>query len=193
VADRVPCEAMNDVMIEPIDLAGRAAEALAVQAAAFGLGREEIAVRLQIVGRHALVPGVRAFGAVERSSPQDLGRLVGFGYGMPNDRTHWWSSVIEPHLEANGLGHWLDRSFSVTELHVHPDYQGLGLGRGLITTLCAGTGLPRTILSAIDRETPARALYRSLGYRDLARQVMFPNTAVPYAVMGAPLPFPPRR
>ena len=184
---------MNDVTIEPFDLAGRAAEALAVQAAAFGLGSEEIAVRLQIVGRHALVPGVRAFGAVERSHRRDLGRLVGFGYGMPNDRAHWWSSVIEPHLEANGLGFWLDQSFSVTELHVHPDYQGLGFGRRIITTLCAGTRLPRTILSAIDRETPARALYRSLGYQDLARQVMFPNTAVPYAVMGAPLPFPPRR
>lgn len=184
---------MNDVTIEPFDLAGRASEALAVQAAAFGLGSEEVAVRLQIVGRHALVPGVRAFGAVERSDPRGLGRLVGFGYGMPNDRSHWWSSVIEPHLEANGLGFWLDQSFSVTELHVHPDYQGLGFGRRIITTLCTGTRLPRTILSAIDRETPARALYRSLGYQDLARQVMFPNTAVPYAVMGAPLPFPPRR
>ncbi|WP_370088033.1 GNAT family N-acetyltransferase [Streptacidiphilus sp. MAP12-16] len=183
---------MNDVTIEPFDLAGRAAEALAVQAAAFGLTSEEVSVRLQIVGRHALAPGVRAFGAVARSRPGDFGQLVGFGYGMPNDRSHWWSSVIEPHLEANGNGFWLDDSFSVTELHVHPEYQGLGLGRRLITTLCASTQLPRTILSAIDRETPARSLYRSLGYRDLARHVMFPNTAVPYAVMGAPLPFPPR-
>ncbi|MFC1421460.1 GNAT family N-acetyltransferase [Streptacidiphilus cavernicola] len=180
---------MNDVTIEPFDLAGRAAEALAVQAAAFGLSREEVAVRLQIVGRHAQAPGVRAFGAVERSHPGAYGRLVGFGYGMPNDRSHWWSSVIEPHLEANGNGAWLDRSFSVTELHVHPEYQGRGLGRLLITTLCGATGLPRTILSAIDRDTPARVLYRSLGYRDLANQVMFPNTTVPYAVMGAVLPF----
>jgi ribosomal protein S18 acetylase RimI-like enzyme len=183
---------MDDVTIEPFDLAGRAAEALAVQAAAFGLSSEEVAVRLQIVGRHALVPGVRAFGAVERRRPGAYGRLVGFAYGMPNDRSHWWSSVIEPHLESNGNGIWLDQSFSVTELHVHPERQGRGLGRLLITTLCAGTSLPRSILSAIDRDTPARALYRSLGYRDLANHVMFPNTAVPYAVMGAPLPFPPR-
>jgi ribosomal protein S18 acetylase RimI-like enzyme len=183
---------MDDVTIEPFDLAGRAAEALAVQAAAFGLSAEEVAVRLQIVGRHALVPGVRAFGAVARNHPGSIGRLVGFAYGMPNDRTHWWSSVIEPYLEANGHGIWLDQSFSVTELHVHPGYQGLGFGRRLITTLCAGTSLPRSILSAVDHDTPARALYRSLGYRDLARRVMFPNTPVPYAVMGAPLPFPPR-
>jgi len=183
---------MDHVTIEPFDLAGRAAEALAVQAAAFGLTSEEVSVRLQIVGRHALVPGVRAFGAVARSRPGAFGELVGFGYGMPNDRSHWWSSVIEPYLEANGYGSWLDESFSVTELHVHPRYQGIGLGRRIITTLCGGSRLPRTILSAIDRETPARELYRSLGYQDLARRVMFPNTAVPYAVMGAPLPFPPR-
>jgi ribosomal protein S18 acetylase RimI-like enzyme len=181
---------MNHVTIEPFDLAGRAAEALAVQAAAFGLSREEVAVRLQIVARHALAPGVRAFGAVERSRPGAFGHLVGFGYGMPNDRSHWWSSVIEPHLEANGNGAWLDYSFSVTELHVHPAYQGRGLGRLLITTLCGETDLPRTILSAIDRDTPARVLYRSLGYRDLANLVMFPNTTVPYAVMGAHLPLP---
>jgi ribosomal protein S18 acetylase RimI-like enzyme len=183
---------MDDVTIEPFDLAGRAAEALAVQATAFGLTDDEISVRLQIVGRHALVPGVRAFAAVARSSPGSYGRLVGFAYGMPNDRAHWWSSVIEPYLEVNGYGLWLDHSFSVTELHVHPEYQGLGFGRRLITTLCAGSSLPRTILSAVDHDTPARALYRSLGYQDLARRVMFPNTPVPYAVMGAPLPFPPR-
>ena len=183
---------MDDVTIEPFDLAGRATEALAVQTAAFGLTGEEVAVRLQIVARHALVPGVRAFGAVARERPGAAGELVGFAYGMPNDRAYWWSSVIEPYLQANGHGRWLDHSFAVTELHVHPDYQGLGFGRRLITTLCAGSGLPRTILSAVDHDTPARTLYRSLGYQDLARRVMFPNTAVPYAVMGAPLPFPPR-
>jgi ribosomal protein S18 acetylase RimI-like enzyme len=177
---------MDEVTIEPVDLAARAAEALDVQAAAFGLTPDELAVRLQIVQRHAQLPGVRAFAALHGD------RLVGFGYGMPNDRAHWWSSVIEPYLVANGHGIWLDDSFSVTELHVHPRYQGMGLGRALITTLCAASPLPRTILSAVDRETPARALYRSLGYQDLARRVMFPNTPLPYAVMGAPLPLPVR-
>ncbi|MEY9849758.1 GNAT family N-acetyltransferase [Streptacidiphilus sp. MAP5-3] len=178
---------MDDVTIEPIDLAARASAALDVQAAAFGLTPEELAVRLQIVLRHAQVPGVRAFGALHGDE------LVGFGYGMPNDREHWWSSVIEPYLAANGRDGWLDDAFSVTELHVHPRHQGRGLGRALITTLCGASPLPRTILSAVDRETPARGLYRSLGYQDLARRVMFPNTPLPYAVMGAPLPFPPVR
>ncbi|MFF4653463.1 GNAT family N-acetyltransferase [Streptomyces sp. NPDC001380] len=175
-------DVVDDVVIEPFGLAARAEEALAVQALAFGLTDEEVAVRLQIVIRHASCPGVVALGAFHR------GRMVGFGYGMPNDRAHWWSTVIQPFLEARGHGDWLDGSFAVTELHVHPGWQRRGLGRALITGLCARSGLSRSILSAIDEETPARRLYRSLGYVDLARPVLFPNTARPYAVMGAELP-----
>jgi ribosomal protein S18 acetylase RimI-like enzyme len=173
----------DDVTIEPIDLARRAEEALAVQAHAFGLTDEESAVRLQIVLRHAGYRGVIALGAVQRGD-----RLVGFGYGMPNDRSHWWSTVIEPHLEAVGQGHWLDDSFAVTELHVLPAFQRRGLGSALIKGLCGRSGLPRSILSAIDAETAARRLYHALGYTDLVRPVMFPNTDRPYTVMGALLP-----
>ncbi|MER5640950.1 GNAT family N-acetyltransferase [Kitasatospora sp. NPDC002227] len=175
-------EQLTEVTIEAIDLAAWAPYALDVQAVAFGLTPQEVAVRLQIVGRHAVQPGVQAYGALAE------GRLVGFGYGMPNRREHWWSTVIQPHLEAQGHGDWLDDVFAVTELHVLPEYQGQGLGTRLIRTLCEGSGRPRSILSAIDAETPARRLYRSLGYRDLARPVRFPNTVRPYAVMGAHLP-----
>ncbi|WOX26597.1 GNAT family N-acetyltransferase [Streptomyces sp. HUAS YS2] len=76
----------------------------------------------------------------------------------------------------------------MTELHVHPAYQGRGIGRTLITTITDRAEQPRSILSAIDTESPARGLYRSLGYTDLARKVHFPSAARPYAVMGAPLP-----
>ncbi|KQV16135.1 MULTISPECIES: GNAT family N-acetyltransferase [unclassified Kitasatospora] len=175
-------EQLTEVTIEAVDLAAWAADALEVQAVAFGLSDEEVAVRLQIVARHAEQPGVLAFGAFADR------RLVGFGYGMPNRREHWWSTVIEPHLEAQGHGDWLDDVFAVTELHVLPEYQGQGVGSALIRTLCEQSGQPRSILSAIDAETPARRLYRALGYRDLARMVRFPNTFRPYAVMGAQLP-----
>ncbi|MFF1453423.1 GNAT family N-acetyltransferase [Streptomyces sp. NPDC058274] len=173
----------DDVVIGPLDLAARVDEALAVQALAFGLGAEEIAVRRQIVLRHLTHPGARAFGATTPG-----GRLVGFVYGMPNDRAHWWSTVVEPYLRAQGRDGWLDDSFVITELHVHPHYQNRGAGRGLITTITDGAAEPRSILSAIDTESPARGLYRSLGYEDLARRVHFPSAPKPYAVMGAPLP-----
>ncbi|GGQ48119.1 GNAT family N-acetyltransferase [Streptomyces mutabilis] len=171
-----------DVVIGPLDLSAHVDEALAVQAAAFGLGPDEVAVRRQIVLRHMTYPGARALGATAD------GDLVGFVYGMPNDRSHWWSTVVEPYLRAQGNDAWLDDAFVITELHVHPAHQKHGLGRSLITTITDAAAQPRSILSAIDTESPARGLYRSLGYQDLARRVLFPSAPKPYAVMGAPLP-----
>ncbi|MFE6823903.1 GNAT family N-acetyltransferase [Streptomyces sp. NPDC057690] len=171
-----------DLVIGPLDLPAHVDEALAVQAIAFGLGPDEVAVRRQIVLRHMANPGARAFGATVGE------RLVGFVYGMPNDRGHWWSTVVQPYLRAQGNEQWLDDSFVITELHVHPAHQNRGAGRALITTITDTASQPRSILSAIDTESPARALYHSLGYQDLARRVLFPSAPRPYAVMGAPLP-----
>ncbi|MFE5483288.1 GNAT family N-acetyltransferase [Streptomyces sp. NPDC056527] len=176
-----------DVTIGPVNLAARVDDALAVQALAFGLSEDEIVVRRHIVLRHLLNPGACAYGATDAA-----GRLVGFVYGMPNDRTHWWSGIVEPYLRAGGTADWLDDSFVITELHVHPSYQGRGIGRELITAITDQSDLPRSILSAIDTESPARGLYRALGYKDLARRVHFPSAPRPYAVMGAPLPLPRR-
>ncbi|UYQ64726.1 GNAT family N-acetyltransferase [Streptomyces peucetius] len=173
----------QDVVVGALDLAARVDEALAVQALAFGLSEDEIDIRRYIVLRHLQNPGARALGATTGDD-----RLVGFVYGMPNDRTHWWSTVVEPYLRRTGTEGWLDDSFVITELHVHPAFQGCGIGRALITALTDAADQPRSILSAIDIESPARSLYRKLGYQDLAGQVLFPSAPSPYAVMGAPLP-----
>ncbi|WP_030767364.1 GNAT family N-acetyltransferase [Streptomyces sp. NRRL F-2664] len=173
----------SGVRIGPLDLAARVDEALRVQAVAFGLSEEEVGIRRYIVQRHMTCKGARALGAFAED-----GALTGFVYGMPNDRTHWWSTVVEPYLRAGGHEDWLDGSFVITELHVHPGFQGHGIGRALITTLTDSAAEPRSILSAIDTESPARGLYRALGYVDLARRVHFPSASLPYAVMGAPLP-----
>ncbi|GAA1899187.1 GNAT family N-acetyltransferase [Streptomyces sodiiphilus] len=177
----------DDAVITPLDLAARVDEALAVQARAFGLTDEEIGVRRHIVLRHLANPQARALGAVVGDGPGG-GELVGFVYGMPCERSQWWSTVVEPYLRRAGHDSWLDDSFTITELHVLPAYQGHGIGRRLITTLTDGVPQPRSLLSAIDTESPARGLYRTLGYRDLAVRVMFPSASTPYAVMGAPLP-----
>ncbi|MEV6105808.1 GNAT family N-acetyltransferase [Streptomyces sp. NPDC051940] len=174
---------MDDVVVGPLDLAGRVDEALAVQALAFGLTDDEVGVRRHVVLRHTTNHGVRALGATNSE-----GRLVGFVYGMPNNRVYWWSTVVQPYLRANGLDWWLDDAFVITELHVLPGYQKHGIGRELITRITDEAVEPRSILSAIDTESPARRLYRALGYHDLARRVLFPSAPSPYAVMGAELP-----
>ncbi|MEU9026978.1 GNAT family N-acetyltransferase [Streptomyces sp. NPDC048383] len=169
--------------IGPLDLAERVDEALRVQAVAFGLSEEEVGIRRYIVQRHMTSRGARALGAFT-----DDGALAAFVYGMPNDRGHWWSTIVEPYLRAGGADGWLDDAFVITELHVHPGFQGRGVGRGLITRITDSAEEPRSILSAIDTDSPARGLYAALGYRDLARRVQFPSASLPYAVMGAPLP-----
>ncbi|MFR9674623.1 GNAT family N-acetyltransferase [Streptomyces sp. TR06-5] len=171
------------VDIGPLDLSARVDEALAVQALAFGLTDDEVAVRRHIVTRHAGMRGARALGATTEND-----RLVGFVYGMPNDRTQWWSTVVHPYLRQAGHADWLSDAFAVTELHVHPAFQHRGIGRALITRLTDAAEEPRSILSAIDTDSPARALYRSLGYRDLADRVQFPSATSLYVVMGARLP-----
>ncbi|CAM5461493.1 GNAT family N-acetyltransferase [Streptomyces avidinii] len=173
----------SGVRIGPLDLAARVDEALRVQAVAFGLSEEEVGIRRYIVQRHMTCRGARALGAFAED-----GALTGFVYGMPNDRTHWWSTIVEPYLRAGGHEDWLDGSFVITELHVHPGFQGNGIGRALITDITDDADESRSILSAIDTESPARGLYRALGYTDLARQVHFPSASLPYAVMGATLP-----
>ncbi|MEE1931070.1 GNAT family N-acetyltransferase [Streptomyces sp. TRM 70351] len=174
---------MAHVEVGPLDLSARVDEALAVQALAFGLTDDEIAIRTPIVRRHLTAPGARALGATTGD-----GRLVGFVYGMPNDRGHWWSTVVEPYLRREGTADWLDDAFTITELHVHPAHQRRGVGVRLITALTDAAAEPRSILSAVDTDSPARTLYGRLGYRDLARGVAFPGAPSPYAVMGAPLP-----
>lgn len=174
---------MDQAAIGPLDLAARVDDALEVQARAFGLTEDEIRVRRHIVLRHLATPGARALGATSVD-----GGLLGFVYGVPCDRRQWWSTVVEPYLMRGGHDDWLDDAFTITELHVLPEHQGRGLGRALITGLTDQVPHPRSLLSAIDTDSPARALYRKLGYRDLARQVRFPSAARPYAVMGAQLP-----
>ena len=138
----------------------------------------------QIVLRHLTYPGARALGATTAD-----GRLVGFVYGMPNDRTHWWSTVVEPYLRA-ARARRLARRLLRHHRTARPPRASRtrGIGRALITTITDSAAQPRSILSAIDIDSPARGLYRSLGYQDLARQVLFPSAPSPYAVMGAPLP-----
>lgn len=147
---------------------------------------EQMPGRRTIMERHAIYPGFRAFVAERRRE------VLGFAYGFHGTPGQWWHDVVKDALvEAAGVDravHWLANTFEVAELHVHPEAQGQGLGRGLITTLCEGRRERTVVLSTLDAPTPARALYRSLGLVDLLTAFHFPGGGPPYAVMGAALP-----
>ena len=52
---------------------------------------------------------------------------------------------------------------------VHPDRRGRGIGRELLERLLAGASSDRAWLVTHDLDTPAQALYRSLGFQQLGR------------------------
>jgi ribosomal protein S18 acetylase RimI-like enzyme len=99
------------------------------------------------------------------------GRTVGFAYGFPTPEVPadgWYGSLREA-VGPDAAEHWLVGQFAVVWIAVHPDWRGRGLGRRLRERLLADAGTGRAWLVTHDLDTPARGLYRSLGFRELGR------------------------
>jgi ribosomal protein S18 acetylase RimI-like enzyme len=163
---------------------------VAIYAAAMGADPAELPSRRAIMERHSGSPDFRAIAVTAGSS----GRLVAFSYGFRGLPGQWWHDVVRAGISAAaGLrtaGEWLDDVLEVAEVHVHPDYQARGIGRQMMLTLTACRTERTAVLSTRDAQTPARRLYRSLGFADLLTGFLFPGGGPPYAVMGARLPLP---
>ncbi|HUR08141.1 MAG TPA: GNAT family N-acetyltransferase, partial [Nonomuraea sp.] len=119
-------------------------------------------------------------------------KIVGFAYGFRGAPGQWWHDVVFRALESRAgreaAEAWLGNAFELAEIHMHPDYQGKGIGRAMITTLCAGRPERSAVLSTHDRPTMARHLYASMGFTDLLSPFLFPGGYEQYAIMGRRLP-----
>lgn len=159
---------------------------LAVYADAMRPPPEQLPGRRQIMLRHAAYEGFRCLAVVED------GRRVAFAYGFPGRPGQWWHDTVEVALTASAgqrfAAAWVSDSFEVGEVHVATDHQSRGIGRSLVTGLCAGRLERTALLSTRDAATPARHLYGSLGFADLLTGYRFPGSNEPYAIMGAALP-----
>lgn len=159
---------------------------LSTYAAAMVPPPDQMPGRRGIMERHATYPAFRAYIAKRRRG------VAGFAYGFHGETGQWWHDVVRSGLVDVGgdehASYWMDDPFEVAELHVHPDSQGRGLGRELVTTLCAHRPERTVMLSTLDALTPARNLYRSLGMTDLLTAFQFPGGGPGYAIMGATLP-----
>ncbi|MDQ2797433.1 MAG: GNAT family N-acetyltransferase [Actinomycetota bacterium] len=123
-----------------------------------------------------------------RAALADDNTLLGFGYGYSTTPGQWWHDLVRRALARENNSDWMSDAFELSELHVLPEHQGLGVGRRLLTSLAGSLPHRAMLLSTPDIDTRAFRLYRDLGFIDLARNYLFPGDARPFAVLGAQLP-----
>ena len=169
--------------------AGELDACLAVYAAAMNTPSFQLPGRRAIMDRHL---GYPRFRGVAATSSDESDSIVAFAYGFHGETGQWWHDLVASAVAAtagNALASaWLADSFEIGEVHVHPDYQNHGVGRRMLHMLTAGRGERTAVLSTRDAVSPARHLYRALGFTDLLTRFCFPGGPERYAVMGAPLP-----
>ena len=156
--------------------------------------------RRSIMERHATYDGFRALAVTADAvggpgAPGGPGQIVAFSYGFRGADGQWWHDVVATALAARSgrelAAAWLADSLEIAEVHVQPDFHRRGIGRSLVLGLAEGRPERTAVLSTQDADSPARRLYRGLGFADLLTGYCFPGTPVPYAVMGAALPLRP--
>ena len=154
-----------------------------VYAAAMRPPQQQLPGRRAIMERHAGYPSFRCVAMIlpddPGNAPPELrtqsGRsrltVVGFAYGFHGASGQWWHDLVRSALTtAGGRGlaqAWLDDSFEVAEVHVHPGYQGRGVGRAMVPALIHSRLERTALLSTQDTDSRARRLYRGLGFTDL--------------------------
>jgi ribosomal protein S18 acetylase RimI-like enzyme len=178
------------VRLDGPETAARSAELVAVyraamSAAPFFEGEVETGWFAEELADEVGEPGYRCWLA------RDAGRVVGFAYGLPTPEVpaEGWYATLREAVGPDAAERWLAGQFAVVWIAVHPGWRGRGLGRRLLERLLAGAGTPRAWLVTHDLDTPARALYRSLGFRELGRGPLGWHDAE-RVVLGAELPRP---
>ena len=153
--------------------------------------------RRSIMERHVTYDGFRALAVTADAAGGHgaPGQIIAFSYGFRGAGGQWWHDVVATALTARSgralADAWLADSLEIAEVHVHPDFHRRGIGRSMVLGLAEGRGERTAVLSTQDADSPARRLYRGLGFADLLTGYCFPGTPVPYAVMGAALPLRP--
>ena len=171
-------------VIEELGYGGFAAtleELVGVYAAAMDAPGAQLVGRRAIMSGHAGYPGFAAFAA--RSGAV----VAGFTYGFHGRPGQWWHD----HVALGVKPEWLADCLEIAELHVLPEFQGQGIGTALLGHLTGGRPEQTAVLSTRDAETPARRLYRHLGFTDLLTGYLFDRTGPAFAIMGAALPLSP--
>ena len=177
--------------LSPADLRDRLQEALGVYVQAMGYPPSTVRQRSAMWVEHSSRAG---WHGVAATAPD--GTLRGVAYGYPGAPGQWWFEEVRRGLLAQGgsgcdvADALLPDYFELTELHVHPDAQGEGIGEALLRRLLVHPENAHVLLSTPEATAPTRAwsLYRRLGFGDVLRHHRFTSDPRPFAVLGRSLP-----
>lgn len=140
--------------------------------------------------------GRAGWDAIAATFPEDPDTVVGIAYGYRGDARQWWNQQVRAGMRHSGfaaaaIDEVLEDYFELTELHVHPDAQGRGVGRLLLRTLLHDRDERSVLLSTPEvpgEDNRAWRLYRKMGFQDVVRRFVFTGDARPFAVLGRTLP-----
>ncbi|WP_433663457.1 GNAT family N-acetyltransferase [Nocardia sp. CA-128927] len=181
-------------------LRSRLHDALAVYVAAMDYPRGTEHHRAPMWTEHTTRPGWQAVAAVV---PDDSGHvdlrsspIVAIAYGYRGAAHQWWHQQVHSGMRRSG---WPEHStrellsdyFELTELHVHPSAQGLGIGGTLLERLLRDRPEQAVLLSTpeVDGEdNRAWRLYRRQEFTDVVRNFVFSGDNRPFAILGRRLP-----
>jgi GNAT superfamily N-acetyltransferase len=178
------------VELSTAQLRVRLAEALQLYVAAMGYPSATTHQRAPMWQAHMLREGWRCIGAFNTHD-----ELIGVGYGYLGTAGQWWHEQVREGLlgthsiaEVDG---WMTDYFELTELHVRPDSQGVGLGEQILRRLLGDAPSSTVLLSTPEGPTRAWKLYRRVGFVDVLRNYRFSGDPRPFAVLGRRLPLEP--
>jgi ribosomal protein S18 acetylase RimI-like enzyme len=191
--------------LSPTDMQRRLGEALGVYVDAMRYPRGTEDQRASMWLEHTRRKGWTAVAAVEGAEcppddqdPQALSSapMLGVAYGYCGAPDQWWQQQVVQGLERGGTGRsriaeLMSSYFELTELHIHPQAQGRGLGEALTRRLLSGRDEPHVLLSTPEINGEANRawrLYRRLGFADVIRGYHFAGDPRPFAILGRELP-----
>jgi ribosomal protein S18 acetylase RimI-like enzyme len=188
--------------LSPGDMQQRLREALAVYVDAMHYPRGTEDQRASMWLEHIRRRGWKAVAAIDVPDvpdPQALpssAPLLGIAYGYCGSPDQWWQQQVVSGLKRSGVDgaritELMTSYFELTELHIHPQAQGRGLGEALIRRLLDGRSEQYVLLSTpeINGEgNRAWRLYRRLGFTDVIRGYHFAGDPRAFAILGRPLP-----
>lgn len=193
-----PAPAVVDLSVA--ELRYRLHDALSVYVAAMEYPRGTENHRAPMWTEHTTRAGWQAVAAM---LPDDDGHvdvrtapLLAIAYGYRGAPHQWWHQQVHAGMRRCS---WPEHSarelladyFELTELHVHPSAQGLGIGGTLLHRLLEHRDERAVLLSTPEvarEENRAWRLYRRAGFTDVIRDFVFAGDTRPFAILGRRLP-----